>query len=506
MKPLRTITRALISVAGRHLNTGETRALTGITVQQRLSSPSLCELTFTDLTGDMPVMNAFLPGLSLEVRFAQDASDLFTGEVTAVEFDYLPSMGRVLRVRAYDKLHRLRKRQPVRVHVQVSLTDLARELSADLGLAVEGPSLSPVWRKLIQYRHSDLDFLLELSERCGLYLFLRDNVLSLVSLEGRGKTRDLYLGDNLSEARFEVNGDPACRDVRAMGWDPGHNTWHTSEAFSSSVHREVAAHVKPQDVGGSGRRTLTNHVAFDETHTAGAAIAELDRRTAREVIFRGVAQGDAALLPGSRISVRGVDASLEGVFVVTAVRHVVSRESGYLSHVTTELPARRAQAGGFMTAPARVTRVDDPEKLGRIQVSLPTFADLETDWMCVLSAAAGAGKGFIAMPDAGDQVLVLCSADNPAAGFVLGSLYGSGTHPDTGIEAGVVARYTLLTPGGQRLTLDDSKKSARIENNAGSYVEMLPQHMTMHAATDLIIEAPGHRILIQGQLIDFKRA
>jgi phage baseplate assembly protein gpV len=125
--------------------------------------------------------------------------------------------------------------------------------------------------------------------------------------------------------------------------------------------------------------------------------------------------------------------------------------------------------------------------------------------MCVLSAGAGAGKGFIAMPDAGDQVMVLCSADNPAAGFVLGSLYGSGGNPDSGIEEGVVSRYTLLTPGGQRLTLDDSRKSARIENSAGSFVELLPHQVTMHAATDLIIEAPGHRILIQGQLIDFKR-
>jgi phage protein D/phage baseplate assembly protein gpV len=495
----------MVSVAGRYLNTRETRALTGITVQQRLSSPSLCELTFTDLSGDEPVMNAFLPGVSLQVRIDQDASALFEGEVTAVEFDYLPSRGRVVRVRAYDKLHRLRKRQPVRVHVQASLADLAREFTADLAIAVEAPASSPVWRKLIQYRHSDLDFLLELSERCGLYVFLRGDVLSLVSLEGRGQTADLHLGDNLTEARFEVNGDLACRDVRAIGWDPGHITWHTSESGSSSVYREVAARVKPEDLGGSGQRTLTNHVSLDETHTAGAALAELDRRTAREVVFRGVAQGDAGLFPGTKVSVRGVAGALEGAYVLTSVRHVVSRENGYTSHVTTEPPARRAQAGGFVTAPAKVTRVDDPEKLGRIQVSLPTFGDLETDWMCVLSAGAGAGKGFIAMPDAGDQVMVLCSADNPAAGFVLGSLYGSGGNPDSGIEEGVVSRYTLLTPGGQRLTLDDSRKSARIENNAGSFVELLPHQVTMHAATDLIIEAPGHHILIQGRLIDFKR-
>ncbi len=78
--------------------------------------------------------------------------------------------------------------------------------------------------------------------------------------------------------------------------------------------------------------------------------------------------------------------------------------------------------------------------------------------------------------------------------------------PDTGIEAGAVARYTLCTPNGQRVQLDDAKKAIRFENSAGSYVELTPDRVTVHAATDLTLEAPGRSILIQANAIDFQRA
>jgi phage baseplate assembly protein gpV len=123
----------------------------------------------------------------------------------------------------------------------------------------------------------------------------------------------------------------------------------------------------------------------------------------------------------------------------------------------------------------------------------------------VLTPGAGSGKGLVTLPDVGDQVLLLFPQGDPATGLVLGGLYGVGAPPDTGMENGVVARYTLLTPGGQRVQLDDARKLLRVENSLGSYVELSPDQVVLHAATDLLIEAPGQKIVIQGQAIDFRR-
>jgi hypothetical protein len=83
-------------------------------------------------------------------------------------------------------------------------------------------------------------------------------------------------------------------------------------------------------------------------------------------------------------------------------------------------------------------------------------------------ARAGAGSGsLMALPDAGDQVLVLLTHDDPGEGVVLRAVRRGGW-PDTGIEGGAVRRYTLLTPGGQRIRLDDAGQAIRVENELGS--------------------------------------
>jgi hypothetical protein len=57
---------------------------------------------------------------------------------------------------------------------------------------------------------------------------------------------------------------------------------------------------------------------------------------------------------------------------------------------------------------------------------------------------------------------------------------------------------------GQLIRLDDSDRSLRLENSEGSFVELLPDKVRIHAATDLEIEAPGNAIVIRGAKVDFQ--
>jgi phage baseplate assembly protein gpV len=106
----------------------------------------------------------------------------------------------------------------------------------------------------------------------------------------------------------------------------------------------------------------------------------------------------------------------------------------------------------------------------------------------------------------GDTVLILFPQDDPAQGVVLGGLYGVRGAPDSGVKDHAIRRYTMVTPGGQRLRLDDSEETVRIENSKGSYVELAPGKVCVHSATDLDLEAPGQAIVIRGKTIDFQRA
>jgi phage baseplate assembly protein V len=506
MNPALTLPDIVVRLDGSPLAKEDAGALDEVRVQQRLSLPTLCELAFFNPKGALAGAGSRLGGSKLRVEVEGHADPLFAGEVTAVEYAYQPSRGVQVRVRGYDVLHRLRKRQPVRAHVQVTLLDLAREVVADLGLSVEALEPGPLWQRLIQHRQSDLGLLQEIAERCGLHLALRGNVLHLITLQGIGETLALTLGESLLEARIETNGDPACRSVLASGWDPWRIEQHEGRARTPRVGREVNVEVPSSSLEGTGERTLTNETAQNDPQAEAFAQAELDTRIAHEVTLWGVAEGDPRLLPGARVEIQGVADHLAGRYVLTSVTHTIERTKGFVSEVSSapSLPPDRAASAS--TAMGIVTRVDDPENLGRVRVSLPALGNVETEWMAVLATAAGSAKGIVALPEVGDQVLVLLPRQDPAQGIILGGLYGRNVPPDWGVEGGAVQRYTFLTRGGQKLRLDDPRKLIRLENSDGSYIELGPEKVRLHSQADLEVEAPGRSVVLRGSTVDFQKA
>jgi phage protein D/phage baseplate assembly protein gpV len=505
MTPIASLPRMLVEVDDAPLSPGDARALTELRVHQRLSAPTLCELTLVDASDLLSGRSSLVPGASMQVAVEGWDVPLFEGEVAAFEYSYEPSGGRRVQVRGYDRLYRLRKRQHVRAYVQMTLSELVSELVADLGLSVGAADSSPLWQRLVQYRQSDLEFLTEVAQRCGLHFALRGKTVYLMTLEGLGSPVSLSLGESLLEVCFEMNAEHACRAVSASGWDPMRVEQHRGIASTARVGRTVSASAPELLSGRSGERILVDETVRDDRQIEAIAQAELDFRVARELTLRGVTEGNPELRPGASIDVTGVAPALAGRYVLTAVNHVVDDRRGFTSEISTAPPVSATRPPGAVAALGIVTRVDDPENLGRVQVLLPTYENVETDWMGVLTAGAGSGKGIVALPDTGDQVLVLFPHGDPAHGVVLGGLYGVNGPPDGGVEEREVRRYTFLTPGGQRVRLDDSRKSVRLENAAGSYLDLSPEKVLLHAGIGLEIEAPGQTVTIRGHSINFER-
>jgi hypothetical protein len=55
------------------------------------------------------------------------------------------------------------------------------------------------------------------------------------------------------------------------------------------------------------------------------------------------------------------------------------------------------------------------------------------------------------------------------------------------------------------LKLDDAGRTLRLEDGEGSYLELTPSGVRLHAKAPLDIEAPGQPVVIRGQSIDFQR-
>jgi phage baseplate assembly protein V len=499
------IPQAIVKLDGTPLANQDAATLEKIRVQQRLSLPALCELTFINPQGPLAGGAVQLVGSSLRVELHEFETPLFAGEVTAVEYKYSTAQELEVHVRAYDLLHRLRKQQPVRAHLQVKLADLTRELAANEGLTVSEGGPGPLWRRLIQYDQSDLGFLQELAERCGFYFTLRDKMLHIITLEGMGDALPLKLGATLLEARFEVNVDASCPSVSASGWDSQRVEGHQAGVKTARSGREVKADISTARFGASERR-LTNQSVHDDVQAEAFAQAELDARTARLLTVTGVAEGDTRLRPGTRVVIHGAAEAVNGTYVLTSVTHTVERDRGFVSEISSEVSVPPARTKAASATVGVVTAVNDPDNLGRVQASLPAYGNVETDWMPVLATGAGSKKGLVALPDVGDQVLVLCLGEDPAEGIALGGLYGTNAPPDWGVQGGTVRRYSFSTPGGQAIRLDDSGRLVRLENSDGSYIELSPGKVKLHSQADLEVEAPGRSVVFRGNSVDFQKA
>ncbi len=503
MSGVATLTQVKVTIADEELSDRAAATLEEVRVQQRLSEPSVCELRFFVPRDRIQDLESLAIGSDVDLQLPQTSDVLFRGEITAVEHVYGSKHGRSLRVRCYDRLHRLRKRQPIRAHVQVTPADLARELTSDLGFSVEQTDDGPVSPWMLQYRQSDLEFLVRTCRRSGLYLALREDVLHVLTLEGVGGNIALELGKEIFEARLELNAGPACRAVLAKGWNASRVEAHESRVEGARIGRDVPAEVAADHCG---EGIVADGAFADDQHAHAVAQGELDARAAREVTLWGIAEGNPALQPGTRVDLSGVNEDFEGIYVLTSVEHRIDRRGGFVSEISTALPPTEDQPNGAVVVWGTVTSVEDPENLGRVRVWLPAIGKVETDWMSVMAAGAGSSKGLVILPDIDDQVLVLFIGGDPSQSVVLGGMYGANGPGDYGVDGSAVRRYSIGTSGGQKLKFDDAGQSIRLENKGGSFIDFSPDKFLLHSSVPLEIRAPGREVVISGKSIDFKQA
>jgi phage baseplate assembly protein gpV/phage protein D len=481
-------------------------ALSLLTLRAELGLPAQCELQFQDPPALLWAQLVLRPGRALRITVGPARRTLFEGAVVAVEHEAGPAAGRRLYVRAYDALHKLRQRYRLETYADVTAVDLARRLTREDGLTVAADRDGPVWRSLIHDGRDDLGLLRDVAHRAGLYPTVRERRLALLGLEGAGPPFPLVLGEDLWEARAELNGDHRVDAVEAFGWDPRQPQAFHGQAERGRLGRRAEAEVRGSQVGATGPRALVLVAAESDGHAEHQAQAALDRIEAGSLTVSGRAAGDPLLWPGQQVLVAGLAPHLDGLHVLTRVEHRVSGLTGYTVDFEAGAPAAPPPQVGLRAAEAEVTQVADPDHLGRVRVKLLGYKDAETDWLRCLSPGGGAGKGFVTVPSIGDRVLVLLADADPARAVVLGGLFGPDGPPDSGVQGDRVERFSLRTPAGHALSLDERTGEVKLENGDGTHILLSPDKVVIHAKRELVLESPGKNMKIRAKRIDFEEA
>jgi uncharacterized protein involved in type VI secretion and phage assembly len=475
--------------------------VTSILVRQRLSAPSLAEITFAEPPDDFVQSLRF--GASVKLVVGADAT-LFEGETTAIEHERDGAEGRVVRVRAYDRLHRLRKKQRARVAEMAPISKFLADTVGEIGLDCDAVETGPTRGLVVQSEQSDLDLLTTLAAEAGLFFYLDRGTLRLTSLAGHGDAIDLKVGRELSVARATASAEGMRRGTQTTAWDVLHTEVVDASVAVARQDANDTHALDASDFGDVGKRILFNRLANNSGEAEALAQADMDRSAARDVIVEATAMGNPEIRPGCIVNVLGLSGNIDGRYTVTVAEHTVTDASGYLTSFSTEPPkiARVATPCPAFTLGV-VTDVSDPERLSRVRAKLPLLGDLEGAWMPVVIPGAGKEKGLAVLPEIDDQVLIVFPQGDPAYGLVLGGLYGRRKSP--GLVEGGTRPFAFRTGNGQAITLDAEKGLARIETSGGDVLEMGPNGTRVYATRDLLIEAPGRKLTIRADAVEFER-
>lgn len=477
---VQTLPTVAVRLGGRELSAAAAASLGPVRIRREASRPAACEVDVAAGTDTGTIS----PGDELTVTV--DGTRLFTGDVVATERRLGPDRQTRLLVRGFDASHTLRNRTDVTTHVDLTVAGLAEALAGHAGLSVDAAEDGPRRGILLQTGESDLTLLNRCCAAAGLWWRLDGTTLHLRGTDPES-VRTVSWGDELIEAVLGQDATGPDGPVRALSWDPA--TRQGVDGASS---------------GSGNGRTILAPLLEDSSLAGALANAEAGRRDAAARWVRAVLRGDAAWRPG--LGLRLTDDPSGATYLLAAVEHIVDAVSGWVTLVDSRpTPEPASRTDGLSLLPGVVTDVGDPDGAGRVKVRFEVLGDTGSDWLPVLALGASHDKGFTCQPDVGDTVAVLQPADAYGHGIVLGGIQTGAADDAAGVHDGSVRRMGLATPDGQRLALDRDTDGVALRNKAGSRLEITETGVILFAEADLTISAPGHRLLIQADTVDFER-
>jgi uncharacterized protein involved in type VI secretion and phage assembly len=166
--------------------------------------------------------------------------------------------------------------------------------------------------------------------------------------------------------------------------------------------------------------------------------------------------------------------------------------------------------------PALVSRIDDPDGQGRVEVKLPWAPDTGSGeykaWARLATLMAGNNRGSWFVPDVNDEVLVGFEGGDPRRPYVLGALWNGQDRAPQSMDGGGQNYLKVLrsrngvkitlddhdgqetciieTPGGNKITLKDGAASIDLEDSNGNSVKLESSGITITAASKFTIDAP----------------
>ena len=497
---------------------------TSCVVHQRLNGHWVCSFACARMAGTPTPIEDWI-GKSLSVSSKDDQGGetaQFAGFIVSVDLNYAHSGTYTASVTAYTKTWLMDQSQHKQYYSETTLQSLATQMAARMGgSATVGVAASrPL--NYVQYAETDFSFLDRVVDDYKAWL--------RPSADGFEIYDTFQPGSSLAW-RGEAGGDLMTfsigATVRPGNFQGSHYDFHAMESKTyGSVNQQPAFFDGAAGLVGSVQQVALSGFPPQRTPVRARVKTndefettlkdESERAIGAAVTGTGTSRS-MKLKAGDTVTLTG-NLGAAGTYGLTEVVHEWAAGGYSNTFVCTpwqqyrhpEEPALRTWSG---IVPARVTAHNDPKKMGRIQVQFFWQEDGSTQWARTTSPHAGPDRGFMFMPEVGDEVAVSFEDGDPERPIILGSLWNGvqmqyrGDFRGGDIETNDVKH--LMTKSGNRLHLSDKKGVETVilatpHNNRIKMTERSDQtgrvNITIESLTgDIVLHAPKGRVHIESQ-------
>ena len=195
-----------------------------------------------------------------------------------------------------------------------------------------------------------------------------------------------------------------------------------------------------------------------------------------------------------------------GDFIIIEMTHEVSESCYYKNRfkaipgTVMSLPNPKVEMPLAETQMATVLSNADPHGAGRVQVRMNWQTDnMRTSWVRVMTPDGGGSKdvksnrGFVFIPEVGDQVLLGFRHGDPARPYVMGSLF-NGTTGKGGFDSN--HKKSLTTRSGSTVTFDDTAHTILLQITRANkiFIDELNGTITVSSAEEVNVNTKSINI------------
>lgn len=324
-----------VLIDGEPLPPGLNDALFAVEIQQSLSIIDMAVLTFENPGGkvcDSPKLSC---GKEIEVKvgYLGQPVSLFKGDIVGIEPVFPIEGNPSVRVRAYDRKHRLRRGKKQRTFLNQKVSEIATSIASEEGLTPDIEDTQVAHPYIIQSNQSNVDFLHELGRRYHVEIRVSGTEKKLKlkkpqSTAGPSKTLEWQKDLKSFYVRKSVANVPT--EVETRTWDVTQKSMTSSKA--TTIHGQLGASsivADAQTAFGASKRLISIRPTHDPREAKAMAESILNEEAMNGVKGHGTCVGDATLVPGIVLELEGLGAAWSGKYYVTGATHVVYRVSGF---------------------------------------------------------------------------------------------------------------------------------------------------------------------------------